>query len=128
MERSICLKFPFKINNMVQEEEIKTQIERKENAISFSLPFRINLSASHATLKSLEKYEDNYIYVFIFKDLNTAKTFVESPVFNAQYDSQKTVEELEKEADDFMIEYENIEKRAQKKIKVYDEDGFYEYK
>lgn len=127
MEKAVTLRFPLRIENVAQEFSVLTSITRKENVVSFVLPFSLNLSAENGVLKTRDAYEASFIYVFMFADLNGAKEFVGSPVLEVLDEADVDCTALEEEMSSFMAEYETNEKRKDTRTKVYDDDGFYEY-
>ncbi|KAL0266167.1 UNVERIFIED_CONTAM: hypothetical protein PYX00_011884 [Menopon gallinae] len=120
-------RFPFSIEGVEKECPISTTIERKENIVSLSLPFDLNLSVRDATLKLKKSHGKSFIYVFSFSGLSAAKAFVENPAVCVGEERETDCGALEEEMNRFMAEYESCERKVVKKVKVYDEDGFYEY-
>lgn len=119
MQADLKLKFPFK-----QSSTYTVEFTRKENAVSFALPFNLNLRVNGAT-KTTKEYGNSILYVFTFPNINDAKDF--NLEVDVDYDEQVDVEILESEMNDFMRKYEEGEHMKDRKI-VVDEDGFCEYK
>lgn len=127
MEKNIVLRFPFSVKGAEQECSIVATVERKENIVSLSLPFDLCLSTRLGTLKLKKPHGTSLIYVFSFPGLSEAKTFMESPVLCVEEEHEVDCNALEEEMNRFMEEYERCERKIEKKVKVYDEEGFYEY-
>lgn len=127
MERLLFLKFPFTVEGTEQVSRIRTCFERKENAVSFSLPFDLSFSIPKGTLKLKKQHQNDFIYVFLFSSLEDAKDFVESPAAEVLQEKEVCCDKLEMDMNEFMAKYESGERVKKKKVKVYDEDGFYEY-
>lgn len=127
MEKPVVLRFPFSIEGVEQECPIATTVERKENIVSLSLPFDLNLSVRDGTLKLKKPHGKSFIYVFSFLGLSDAKAFVENPAVCVGEECETDCAVLEEEMNRFMAEYESCESKVVKKVKMYDEDGFYEY-
>ena len=128
MEKTVVLRFPFSVENVEQISSLEVAVEHKEKAVSLSLPFELKLSAKNATLELKKAYGQCFIYVFKFCSLSSAEEFLKSPVLDVEYEGEVDCELLEKEMNKFMEEYEGREQRHRKKVKVYDEEGFYEYR
>lgn len=121
--------FPFKIDDEISTTNIKTYIERKENIISFSLEYKMNLKIENSTCISIQKYNESYIYIFEFSDINNAIEFEnikECTVENSSTFSNPL--EIEKEIINYAENY--INQKNNRKIKkklVEDDDGFKRY-
>lgn len=127
MEKNVVLRFPFSVEGAEQECSILATVERKENIVSLSLPFDLCLSASSGTLKLKKPHGTSLIYVFSFPGLSEAKAFLKRPVLCVEEEREVDCDALEEEMSRFMEEYERNEQRSEKRVKVYDEEGFYEY-
>ncbi|KMV65338.1 hypothetical protein M970_091580 [Encephalitozoon cuniculi EcunIII-L] len=105
-------------------------MERKEDLVSFSMKYDMDLVVDDAELKSKEEVRGEFVYVYRFVDLDTAIEFMESRCARAVVGERLLdVEKVEKEMDLFMEKYEAGERRLKKKKKtiVVGEDGFMKY-
>lgn len=122
MEKNLILRFPFSIGNEESKSVIKTQIERTNSLVSFSIPFKLELTIPKATNRT----KDN-IYVFEFEELDDCLDWMNHrEIFVEQRRKADDVYLLQKEMDEFMASYEEKE-RKKKKRKMVDEDGFTYY-
>lgn len=120
---TIKLRFPFSIGNKEIESAVETQIERKNSFISFSIPFKLELTIPRA----INRTEKNSVYVFEFEELDDCLEWMnDKEVFVEQRRMNEDVHLLQKEMDEFMMSYEEREKKK-KKRKMVDEDGFTYY-
>lgn len=127
MEKNVVLRFPFSVEGAEQECSIAATAERKENIVSISLPFDLCLSTRLGSLKLKKQHGTSLIYVFSFPGLSEAKAFIEDPVLCVEEELEVNCSALEEEMNQFMEEYERCERKIEKRVKVYDEEGFYEY-
>ncbi|KAG0438779.1 hypothetical protein DMUE_2880 [Dictyocoela muelleri] len=99
--------FPHTLNGEQVKLKKETEIVRKENLISFSLPIKVNIKNN---LKSRRKINSNYIYVLEFQNINEALVFCKNPEIEVIPESEKDVYVLESEMNKLMEEYEKREK------------------
>lgn len=128
---TIKIVFPFTIQGMRPEVSMASAVERKEDLVSFSLEYSLDLAVENAELMSREESNGLVIYVYKFADLNAAMSFMNTrTVHGVQSRETPDVDRIEQEMDAFMKRYEAGEKtfsRAKKKAVVTGEDGFMKY-
>ncbi|KAM0672686.1 hypothetical protein OCOL_000418 [Ordospora colligata] len=126
----IKIKFPFEIDGVATEIEMRTNIETKENLVSFVLMYDISIEIDDGELKTKEERNGNFVYVYKFNDINGAIRFMNNRCAKAKYSSALLdVENVEAEMNAFMEKYESGERTLKKKRKtiVVGEDGFMKY-
>ncbi|CAD27130.1 hypothetical protein [Encephalitozoon cuniculi GB-M1] len=124
------VEFPFRIGKAHPKLKMDVAMERKEDLVSFSMKYDMDLVVDDAELKSKEEVRGEFVYVYRFVDLDTAIEFMESRCARAVVGERLLdVEKVEKEMDLFMEKYEAGERRLKKKKKtiVVGEDGFMKY-
>jgi hypothetical protein len=129
---TLRIRFPFKINDRDVETDFKMAVERREDIVSFGLEYDLRIRVEGAELKSREENEGKFIYVYKFRDLDSAMAFMEEPVAEALDEQEDPdIEGLEREMDEFMAAYELGESKKRKmkgkRTMVTDEDGFMKY-
>eukprot|EP00867_Encephalitozoon_hellem_P001426 XP_003888034.1 hypothetical protein EHEL_091590 [Encephalitozoon hellem ATCC 50504] len=104
-------------------------MERKEDLVSFSIEYDMDLAIDNAELKSKEEVRGRFMYVYKFVNLDSAMEFMENSQAKAlEAKRLLDVEKVEREMDSFMERYEAGEKRSKKKRTiVVGEDGFMKY-
>ncbi|KAF9764862.1 hypothetical protein NGRA_0186 [Nosema granulosis] len=128
---SLVLNFPFKFKNEQCKYTFKTNIERKENLVSFAMELKYPIIIKGAACLSISYTNGLFVYVFKFEDINKAIDFMD----NTEADVMKAieftnVEKLVEKTNKLMAEYEENEKSFKKKRKrriVEDNDGFMKY-
>lgn len=124
------VEFPFKIKGVRPRIRMDARVSRKEDLVSFSIEYDIDLAIDNAELKSKEDAGKEFLYVYKFADLDGAVEFMESGRVRAlQGGKPLDVEKVEREMDAFMEKYEAGERELKKKKKtlVVGEDGFMKY-
>lgn len=120
---TITLCFPFSIGSGESKSVFKTEVERTNSLVSFSIPFRLSFTIPGA----INRTEGNQVYVFEFEELDDCLEWMKHrEVFVEQRRRTDDVYLLQKEMDEFMSNYEERE-RSKKKRKMVDEDGFTYY-
>ncbi|KAH9410787.1 hypothetical protein HK407_10g15530 [Ordospora pajunii] len=126
----IKVKFPFEIEGVTSEIEMRTNIETKENLVSFVLMYDMPIEIDDGELKSKEERNGNFVYVYKFNDINGAIRFMNNRCVKVNYSpTLLDVEKVEAEMNAFMERYESGERTLRKKRKtiVVGEDGFMKY-
>lgn len=124
------VEFPFRIGEIHPRLKMEVEMKRKEDLVSFSMEYDMDLAIDNAELKSKEEIRGQFIYAYKFGDLDSAMEFMENSQAKALASERLLdVEKVEKEMDLFMEKYEAGEKRSKKKKRaiVVGEDGFMKY-
>lgn len=127
-DNTIVLKFPFAINGADRVSHFETTVERMHDHISFALPFDLGLCIDGAVLMSKEFSRGWVVYVFEFSSLDSAiEWMTEKPVTVELRPKNGDLHAIRKEMDDFMLSYEEGERKKRKKRVMIDEEGFTYY-
>ncbi|AFM99053.2 hypothetical protein EHEL_091590 [Encephalitozoon hellem ATCC 50504] len=123
------VEFPFRIDETHPRLKMEVAMERKEDLVSFSIEYDMDLAIDNAELKSKEEVRGRFMYVYKFVNLDSAMEFMENSQAKAlEAKRLLDVEKVEREMDSFMERYEAGEKRSKKKRTiVVGEDGFMKY-
>ncbi|WUR02979.1 uncharacterized protein VNE69_03192 [Vairimorpha necatrix] len=124
------INFPFLINEFNTSLKVKTNLERKENLVTFSLEYKMIIKINNSKCISIQKCGDVYVYVFEFEKINDAIDFIEikeCEVTSSSFFSDP--KEIEQENVEYAEIYVNSggAKKKQKKRLVEDENGFQRY-
>lgn len=127
-ENSIVLKFPFAIDGIDRISRIGTTVERMQEHVSFALPFDLELFIKDAVLASKEFDKGWAVYVFEFQSLDAAIEWMKEKHVEVEMRQRNgDLHAIQKEMDDFMLSYEEGERRKRKKKVVVDDEGFTYY-
>lgn len=125
---SIRARFPFTIEGSHPEIDIVVEIDRKEDLVSFSLRYDIDVEIENAKIRSKREINGYFIYCYKFIDMNAAIDFMRNKSVKAvQQRRLPDVDAIEEEMNAFMGKYESGESRSKRKKLVIGPDGFGKY-
>ncbi|KAI5172347.1 hypothetical protein NEFER03_1461 [Nematocida sp. LUAm3] len=126
----LIMVFPFRINSTEHKVELETRIIRKENVVTFSLPFY-----AHVSVASTKKYTVHYtplsdktkICVSVeFKSINDAISFEKAPEIHLSYAEKKELLPLDEELEKVSLQLERTNEywKKRKRSSSTDNDGY----
>lgn len=132
MNSSMCLHFPFKLNGYEYKTSIDTKLIRRENILTFSLPFNslVSVNAEKGYTVYYKEAEESKTFSQIvtieFKSINDAIAFYNSPSVHLSYKEPKNLENLNDKLAEVsdLLEKTGHSWRKKRKCSEPDEEGF----
>ncbi|KAI5189912.1 hypothetical protein NEMIN01_0775 [Nematocida minor] len=130
MNHTVTLHFPFRIDGYEYKAEIQTAMIRKENIVTFSLPFSalVSVNSEKAYTVFYSKMEESEVCTVSveFKSINDAMAFYEAPAVHLSYKEIEEIESLDKKLEEVsdLLEETGSSWKKRRKCSEPDDDGF----
>ncbi|ELQ75487.1 hypothetical protein THOM_1526 [Trachipleistophora hominis] len=126
----ITLVFPFNVPGITNRVTLSTTMHTRDATLSFALPFLLAFTTkppnnSYPYAVKVKKSNDMFVYILKFEPIDL-KRFIVNCELHVVKEMADEYEEITREMDERMEEYERTEKMGKKK-KIVDDDGWIRY-
>ncbi|KAH9385690.1 uncharacterized protein NEMAJ01_0586 [Nematocida major] len=133
MANTISLRFPFKLDGYEHKAEVSTPVIRKENVVTFSLPFNATVSVDSEKAYTVyykraeERKKFMYVVTIEFKSINDAISFSGTPIVHLSHQELILLENINRQLEEVsdLLEASGNSWRKRRKCSEPDEEGYF---